>query len=132
MSRTPDTISTLRRVLAECRTLAVVGLSPQWHRPSFFAAKYMQAHGWRIVPVNPLVAKEGGSILGEKAHASVREADAAVRAQGGRIDMVIVSAGARTSRRWPRMPSPSAKRLRLQLGVVNEPLRARPRTPACW
>ncbi len=114
MSRTPDTISTLRRVLAECRTLAVVGLSPQWHRPSFFAAKYMQAHGWRIVPVNPLVAKEGGSILGEKAHASVREADAAVRAQGGRIDMVDIPPLAEDA------VAIGAKCLWLQLGVVNE------------
>lgn len=121
MSRTPDTISTLRRVLAECRTLAVVGLSPQWHRPSFFAAKYMQAHGWRIVPVNPLVAKEGGSILGEKAHASVREADAAVRAQGGRIDMVDCF---RRSEDIPPLAEDAvaigAKCLWLQLGVVNE------------
>ncbi len=46
-------ISDLRRILASCRTLAVVGLSPQWHRPSYFAAKYMQAHGYRIVPSNP-------------------------------------------------------------------------------
>ena len=38
MSRTPDTISTLRDVVARCRTIAVVGLSPQWHRPSLFAA----------------------------------------------------------------------------------------------
>ena len=88
MPQTPDTISTLRDVLTRCRTLAVVGLSPQWHRPSYFAAKYMQAHGYRIVPVNPLVAREGGSILGERAYAALHEADAAVRAEGGRIDMV--------------------------------------------
>lgn len=53
MSRTPDTTHTLQGILTRCRTLAVVGLSPQWHRPSYFAAKYMQAHGYRIVPVNP-------------------------------------------------------------------------------
>ena len=88
MSRTPDTISTLRDVLGHCRTLAVVGLSPQWHRPSYFAAKYMQSHGYRIVPVNPLVAREGGSILGERCFASVVEAAQAIAAQGGRIDMV--------------------------------------------
>ena len=63
MSRTPDTISTLRDVLHRCRTIAVVGLSPQWHRPSYFAAKYMQSHGYRIIPVNPRAA--GQSILGE-------------------------------------------------------------------
>ena len=50
------TISELRRILGAAKTIAVVGLSPQWHRPSFFAAKYMQAHGYRIVPVNPTAA----------------------------------------------------------------------------
>ena len=56
----PD-ISTLRRILGTCKTIAVVGLSPQWHRPSFFAAKYMQAHGYRIVPVNPRPGKSWAS-----------------------------------------------------------------------
>jgi predicted CoA-binding protein len=88
MLHTPDTISTLRHLLTDCRTIAVVGLSPQWHRPSYFAAKYMQAHGYRIVPVNPLVAREGGQILGETAYASVTEAAAALVAQGQKIDMV--------------------------------------------
>ena len=48
-----DDIPTLRRILRDCRTIAVVGLSAEWHRPSFFAAKYLQQHGYRIVPVNP-------------------------------------------------------------------------------
>lgn len=46
----------LRRILKSCPTLAVVGLSAEWHRPSYFAAKYMQSHGFRIVPVNPRYA----------------------------------------------------------------------------
>lgn len=121
MPHTPDTISTLRDVLSHCRTLAVVGLSPQWHRPSHFAAKYMQAHGCRIVPVNPLVAREGGSILGERAYASVREADAAVRAEGGRIDMVDCF---RKSADIPPLAEDAiaigARCLWLQLGVVND------------
>lgn len=74
-----SSISDLRRILGACKTIAVVGLSPQWHRPSFFAAKYMQAHGYRIVPINP-GAKE---ILGERSYASVTEA-----AQHVVIDMV--------------------------------------------
>jgi len=53
----------LRRILRSTRTIAVVGLSAEWHRPSYFAAKYMQQHGYRILPVNPRYA--GGSILGE-------------------------------------------------------------------
>ena len=56
-----DDIPTLRRVLKQCHTIAVVGLSAEWHRPSFFAAKYMQQHGYRIVPVNPRYDR----ILGE-------------------------------------------------------------------
>lgn len=52
----------LRRLLQQCRTIAVVGLSAEWHRPSFFAAKYMQEHGYRILPVNPRYA--GQPVLG--------------------------------------------------------------------
>jgi len=59
-----DDISSLRRVLKDCRTIAVVGLSAEWHRPSYFAAKYMQQHGYRIVPVNPRYPE----ILGEKSY----------------------------------------------------------------
>ena len=59
-----DDIPTLRRILAQHRTIAVVGLSAEWHRPSYFAAKYMQEHGYRIVPVNPRYAE----ILGEKSY----------------------------------------------------------------
>lgn len=59
-----DDIPTLRRILKDCRTIAVVGLSAEWHRPSFFAAQYMQDHGYRIVPVNPKYPE----ILGETSY----------------------------------------------------------------
>jgi uncharacterized protein len=59
-----DEISTLRRILREDRTIAVVGLSAEWHRPSYFAAKYMQGKGYRIVPVNPRYDE----ILGERCY----------------------------------------------------------------
>ena len=59
----------LRRILKECRTIAVVGLSADWHRPSYFAAKYMQSHGFRIVPVNPRYA--GSQVLGEDCYANL-------------------------------------------------------------
>lgn len=121
MLRTPDTISTLRDILTHCRTLAVVGLSPQWHRPSYFAANYMQAHGYRIVPVNPLVARDGGSILGEPAYASVTEAATALAAQGVKIDMVDCF---RKSEDIPPLAEEAiaigARCLWLQLGVTNE------------
>ena len=48
-----DDIPTLRRILAENRVVAMVGLSASWHRPSYFAAKYLLDHGYRVIPVNP-------------------------------------------------------------------------------
>jgi predicted CoA-binding protein len=59
-----DDIAGLRRLLAQARTIAVVGLSQHWHRPSFFAAKYLQEHGYRIVPVNPTCDE----VLGERSY----------------------------------------------------------------
>jgi uncharacterized protein len=59
-----DDISTLRRILGTARTIAVVGLSAEWHRPSHFAAQYMQAKGYRMIPVNPRYE----TILGERCY----------------------------------------------------------------
>ena len=59
-----DDISILRRILSDGRIIAVVGLSAEWHRPSYFAAKYMQGKGYRIVPVNPRYDE----ILGERCY----------------------------------------------------------------
>lgn len=70
-------------MLQTCRTIAVVGLSPNPHRESFGVARYMQAHGYRIVPVNPVAAASGLPILGEKVYASLSEA-----ALFEKIDMV--------------------------------------------
>ncbi len=120
----PPSISDLRRILASCRTLAVVGLSPQWHRPSYFAAKYMQAHGYRIVPVNP-GAQE---ILGERCYPSVTAAAEALTHEGLRIDMVDCF---RRSEDIPPIAEEAiaigARCLWLQLGVVNEAAAARAR-----
>ncbi len=62
-----DDIPTLRRILKDCRTIAIVGLSAEWHRPSNFAAKYMQQHGYRVIPVNPRYAE----VLGERCYADL-------------------------------------------------------------
>ena len=64
-----DDIAGLRRILGQARTIAVVGLSANWYRPSFFAAKYMQDHGYRIVPVNPRYP----SILGETCYPTLED-----------------------------------------------------------
>ena len=68
-----NTIEQIRRILHEVRTIAVVGLSAEWHRPSFFAAKYMQDHGYRIVPVNPRYAKSSTDVLGEHCYAALTD-----------------------------------------------------------
>ena len=75
----PDDISTLRRILRNCRTIAVVGLSSEWHRPSYFAAKYMQQHGYRVVPVNPRYTE----VLGERCYPSLTDIP-------GKVDLVDV------------------------------------------
>ncbi len=64
----------VEHILANCRTVAVVGLSPKTHRDSFEVAQYLQSHGWRVIPVNPLAKVP--SILGERVYASLTEAAA--------------------------------------------------------
>ena len=64
-----DDINALRRILREAKVIAVVGLSADWFRPSYFAAKYVQEHGYRVIPVNPKYAE----ILGEKCYPSLRD-----------------------------------------------------------
>jgi predicted CoA-binding protein len=64
-----DDIPGLRRILATSKVIAVVGLSAQWFRPSYFAAKYMLEHGYTVIPVNPNYPE----ILGEKSYRSLRE-----------------------------------------------------------
>lgn len=64
-----DDIPGLRRILRTNKVIAVVGLSANWFRPSYFAAKYMLEHGYTVIPVNP-GQKE---ILGQSCYASLRD-----------------------------------------------------------
>ncbi len=102
----------VRQSLANCQTIAVVGLSPKPHRDSFRVAKYMQDHGFRIVPINPNTHE----VLGEKAYASLTEA-----AQHEQIDMVNCF---RNSEDIPPIAAEAiaigAKSLWLQLGVAHD------------
>ncbi len=117
-------IATLRRILGTCKTLAVVGLSPQWHRPSFFAAKYMQGHGYRIVPVNPTAIE----ILGEPCYPSLTAAAQALAAQGQKIDLVDCF---RRSEDIPPIADEAiaigARCLWMQIGVIDEAAAAKAR-----
>jgi hypothetical protein len=66
----------IREILEKCKTLAVVGLSSKPSRPSYGVAAYMQAHGYRIIPVNP----NEQTVLGEKACAALDDVPEAFQA----------------------------------------------------
>ena len=99
-------------VLKDTKTVAMVGASANWNRPSFFAMKYMQQKGFRIIPVNPGVA--GQEILGETVMADLDEIDEP-------IDMVDIfrnseAAGSITD----DAIKVGAKIVWMQLGVRND------------
>ena len=64
-----DDIPGLRRILSTCKTIAVVGLSADWFRPSYFAAKYLLGHGYTVIPVNPRYEE----ILGQRCYKSLAD-----------------------------------------------------------
>ena len=100
----------LRRLLAECRTIAVVGLSAQPHRPSHEVALYMRSQGYRIIPVNPAYSE----VLGERCYASLEEVPEPVH---------MVDVFRRTEEVLPVARQAIAIGARCfwqQLGVVNE------------
>jgi predicted CoA-binding protein len=96
----------------DCHTIAVVGLSPKPHRDSYRVSQYMQARGYRIVPINP----NANEVLGEKAYASLTEA-----AAHERIDLVNCF---RNAEDIPPIAAEAiaigAKGLWLQIGVSHD------------
>jgi hypothetical protein len=113
-------VSTLRRLLREKRRIAVVGISAEWHRPSYFVGKYLLEHGYTMIPVNPKYAE----VLGQRCYPDVR---AAAR-DAGPIDMVDAF---RRSEDIGALADDAiaagAKCLWMQLGVRNEAAAAKAR-----
>ena len=103
--------TSIEHCLSECKTIAVVGLSPKSHRDSYRVSKYMQSQGYRIVPVNP----NASEVLGERAYATLSEA-----AQHEQIDMVNCF---RNAEDIPPIAQEAmnigAKALWLQLGIAH-------------
>jgi len=113
----------IRQILNQAKTIAMVGASTNWNRPSYFAMKYLQEKGYRVIPVNPRAA--GQSLLGETVYANLsdipdpfdfvdifRNAEAAGPITDDAIDLA------------------DAKGIRvvwMQLGVVNEEAAAKAR-----
>jgi predicted CoA-binding protein len=75
----------IRSLLRQARTLAVVGISDKPDRPSHDVSLYMQHHGYRIVCVNPVLARKHIRVLGQPCYASLME----IPASDVRVDMVV-------------------------------------------
>ena len=67
--RYPDAL--LREILTSVKTIALVGASAKPHRPSNGVMRFLQTHGYRVIPVNPGLA--GQNLHGERVHASLAE-----------------------------------------------------------
>src|SRR5579884_1615584 len=108
----PYSDAQLRSILERVRTIALVGASSNWNRPSYFVMKYLQSKGYRVIPVNPGLA--GQELLGEKVYARVRDIPEPV-------DMVDIF---RASKEAPPIVDDAiakgAKVVWMQLGIRND------------
>src|SRR5215469_11754743 len=108
----PYSDAQLRSILQRVKTIAMVGASSNWNRPSYFVMKYLQGKGYRVIPVNPGIA--GQELLGEKVYASLRDIPEPV-------DMVDVF---RAAREAPAIVDDAiaidAKVVWMQLGIRND------------
>ena len=107
----------LRSVLDRARTIAMVGASPHWNRPSYFAMKYLQGKGFRVIPVNPRAV--GETILGETVYGELKDISE-------RIDMVDIFRNSEAA--GPIADDAiaiGAKVLWMQIGVRNDATAAR-------
>jgi O-acetylhomoserine (thiol)-lyase len=102
----------IRRILSTVRTIAMVGASTNWNRPSYFVMKYLQGKGYRVIPVNPTAADQ--VLLGEKVYASLRDIP-------DKIDMVDMF---RAATEAPAVVADAiaigAKVVWMQLGIRND------------
>ncbi len=106
----------LRKVLGSVRSIAMVGASPDWHKASSFAMKYLQSKGYRVIPVNPRAA--GKTILGETCYARLSDIP---QRETGMIDMVdIFRNAAAAGPLTDEAIAIGAKVVWMQLGVRND------------
>ena len=105
-----DDIATLQRILSTNKRIAMVGLSANWYRPSYFAAKYLLEYGYDVIPVNP----QYDEVLGCKCYPDLA-------AIPGQVDVVDCF---RRAEDIPPLAEQAveigAKVLWMQLGVINE------------
>ncbi len=111
----------IRRILGDVRSIAMVGISANWNRPSYFAMKYLQEKGYRVIPVNPREA--GSEILGETVYACLADVP-------DQFDMVDVfrgseAAGGVTDEAIEVAAEKGIRVVWMQLGVRNDAAAAR-------
>src|SRR5882757_6721143 len=113
----PYSDAQIRAILEPVHTIAMVGASSNWNRPSYFVMKYLQGKGYRVIPVNPGTA--GKEQLGEKIYASLRDIPVP-------IDMVdVFRASDQVGPIVDDAVAIGAKVVWMQLGVRNDEAAAR-------
>ncbi|MBR7800579.1 CoA-binding protein [Undibacterium sp. FT137W] len=104
------------QLLISAKTIAVVGISNKPERDSYKVANYLQAHGYRVLAINPQQA--GNEILGEMCYPSLR---LAVQATGLEVDIVDCFRKAEDIPAiFEEAQQVNAKSIWMQLGIVNE------------
>lgn len=117
---TPPDAALLRKVLTSTKVVAVVGVSPNPVRPSYYVARYMGLRGYRVIPVNP--GHAGETLLGETVYATLRDIPADIP-----VDMVDIF---RRSDHVPPIVAealdhlPHLRTIWMQIGVENAQARA--------
>ena len=108
-------------ILSDVCTIAMVGASANWVRPSNFVMKYLQSKGYKVIPVNPIQAEK--EILGEICYATLVDIP-------GSIDMVDIfrasdAAGETVDEVIPLSAGKGIRAIWMQLGVRNDAAAAR-------
>jgi O-acetylhomoserine (thiol)-lyase len=108
----PYSDAKIRAILERVKTIAMIGASPNWNRPSYFVMKYLQGKGYRVIPVNPAIA--GRTLLGETVYATLSDIP-------DKVDMVDMF---RTPEEAPGVVADAiaigAQVVWMQLGVRND------------
>lgn len=106
---------TIKKVLDECKTIAVVGLSSDPHRPSYGVASYMKRRGYKVIPVNPNETE----VFGDQSYPSLADVPE-------KIDLVdIFRRSSEAGHAVDEAIALGAKGVWLQEGVIDEAAAAR-------
>ncbi len=106
----------IARIVRDVKVIAVVGLSANEARPSWGVARYLQANGFRVIPINP--GHSGGKILGETVYASLSEIPKSAQVQMVDIFRKSDAVGPIVDEALAALPD--LKSIWLQLGIRND------------